>query len=258
MNLKIKSFAKINIGLNVYEKEKNNKHKIMSIFMLIDNYYDDIEIIESKENSILYLIDSKKINIENDVVSKVLNFLNNKKGLKKYFNIKINKTIPFNAGLGGSSSNAGTILNAICDYYNIILTYDDLEYIALELGSDIPFFTSGYQIALVSNYGDEVYDLSYLPKPNYQLIPCYWNIPTKFLYEKYDLITHNQPKNDFKFIIKNWDKLDKLNITNDLFIPSLLISQKYHNFFNLISKKYNNKFINMTGSGSFLYYLKNR
>lgn len=256
MNLRIKSFAKLNIGLNVYDKQENNKHKIISIFMLIDDYYDDIEIIESTYNSVSYFIDGEEIFIENDVVLKILDFLKKIKNIKMNFSIKINKKIPFNAGLGGSSSNAGAILSAICSYFDVILSFEDLKVIALEYGSDIPFFASGYNIALVCNYGDEVYDLSYLPKPNYKLIPCIWNLPTKTLYEKYDSLSNlSNNKNDYKYIIKNWDKLNEMIIYNDLFIPALLLSKKYHNFYLENCKKYNTKNINMTGSGSFLYLI---
>lgn len=255
INLKIKSPSKINIGLNVYEKEFNNKHKIMSIFMLINDYEDEINIEESDRNFVSYIINEKEYFIHDDSVSKILNFLVERKQINNFFNITIKKFIPFNAGLGGSSSNAGVILKELCRELEIELTYEDLEYIALYIGSDIPFFASGFEIALVCNYGDEIYDLSYLSKPDYELIPCKWDLTTKLMYEKFDSMNKKTSKNDYKYIIRNWNNLSIIDIKNDLFIPAILLSKEYFDFYKeqeIIHKKN----INMSGSGSYLYFFK--
>ncbi len=253
IHLKFRSYSKLNIGLNVYDKGLNNKHQIFTIMMLIDDFIDEIEIFESDKDEVIYIQNNNVINIYNDTVTKVLNYLHNEKQVREHYRVIINKKIPFNAGLGGSSSNAGVVLRELCNLYKIELSFDDLNFIALFIGSDIPFFISNYSIALVCNYGDEVYDLSYLNKPKYELIPCRWNITVKQLYDKFDTLVMKSNKNDYKFIIANWDKLPLLNISNDLFIPAMLLSNEYHDFYQFNSKKYGKNNIQMTGSGSYLF-----
>lgn len=53
------------------------------------------------------------------------------------------KNIPAGGGLGGGSSNAATTLRALSQLYKLQPHADTLRAIALELGSDVPFFLRG-------------------------------------------------------------------------------------------------------------------
>ena len=108
---KIKSYAKINLTLNITGKD-SSLHKIESIIMFAA-LHDEIFIktIKSDNHVISFFGEfSPGINI-NNTVTKLLNILENKELLKdKKFRIKINKKIPAKAGLGGGSMNAANIL----------------------------------------------------------------------------------------------------------------------------------------------------
>lgn len=54
--------------------------------------------------------------------------------------IHLYKAIPMGAGLGGGSADAAFMLRMINEYFDLRLNSDYLESIALELGSDCPFF----------------------------------------------------------------------------------------------------------------------
>ena len=107
----IKSYAKINLALNIIGKI-NKLHKIESIIAFVD-LYDLILIkkIKSKKNNITFSGKfSQGINKKN-TVSKLMKILEKKNFLKNQkFQIKINKHIPSQAGLGGGSMNAANIL----------------------------------------------------------------------------------------------------------------------------------------------------
>ena len=112
-DIKLKSYAKINISLNIISKEKYGNHKIESLFSFID-LYDEIFIkkIKSKNHKISFVGKYSKNIGKKNTVSKLMKILDkvilhNK---MKYF-IKINKKIPQKAGLGGGSMNAATVLN---------------------------------------------------------------------------------------------------------------------------------------------------
>ena len=119
MNLNIiKSYAKINLALNVVGKS-SKLHKIESLIAFLD-FHDLILLkkIKSKNHQVIFNGKfSKNIN-SNNTVSKLLKFLDEKKIINQKFYIKITKNIPQKAGLGGGSMNAASILNFFCKKEN--------------------------------------------------------------------------------------------------------------------------------------------
>ena len=109
---KIKSYAKINLALNVTSRLKK-LHKIESIISFVDLH--DLIFIKSvnKANHEIYFYGKFSKNIgRNNTVNKLFKILDDDKLLKdKKFKVKIKKDIPQEAGLGGGSMNASNILN---------------------------------------------------------------------------------------------------------------------------------------------------
>lgn len=66
------------------------------------------------------------------------------------------KRIPMGAGLGGGSSDAAAAIDAALAVWRRELATDELARIALELGSDVPFFTATAPLALVEGRGERV------------------------------------------------------------------------------------------------------
>ena len=108
----IKSYAKLNLVLNVIGKN-SSLHKIESIIIFVNlNDIISIKKIKSKNHKIsFYGRFCKNIN-RNNTISRLLTLLE-KRGLleDKKFQIKVNKQIPNKAGLGGGSMNAASVLN---------------------------------------------------------------------------------------------------------------------------------------------------
>ena len=107
----VKSFAKINLALNITGKN-SLLHKIETI-VAFTSLYDRISIKKTKFKNhkiVFFGKFSNGINRNNTVI-KLLKILDKKKLLKeKKFFIKIDKQIPNKAGLGGGSMNAANIL----------------------------------------------------------------------------------------------------------------------------------------------------
>lgn len=139
MNFKINSPAKINLGLKVLNKRKDNFHNIETIFQFLD-WGDQISI----ENNVMESeIICKGIHQKENIIYKLLQILKNEIGFKEKLKISIDKKIPAMSGLGGASSNAASILLALNKIYNLRLNKKDLFNIALSLGSDVPVFVHG-------------------------------------------------------------------------------------------------------------------
>jgi len=133
----LNSPAKINLGLRILGRNLDNYHLIESIFLPLD-FGDQIEISPSKTNSVSIVWDesapikSPLPNESENIVTKLLSHLANK------WEIIIRKKIPLGAGLGGGSSNAGSILKYFVS--QSLLNEAEAHQIAIKLGADVPFF----------------------------------------------------------------------------------------------------------------------
>ncbi len=153
---KIKSFAKINLGLEVLNKRNDNFHSIKTIISKI-SLFDEIQIEKSDSNSV------KQLGIKEDdnLVTKILLHMQ-----KKYFtekiSIRIKKNIPYSSGLGGGSSNSASVIKGLNEYLELNLDSKEMFDIGLRFGSDIPFFL-GPNTALIEGKGEKI---TFIEKPN--------------------------------------------------------------------------------------------
>ena len=111
-NFVIKSYAKINLALNVIGK-KIKLHKIESIISFID-LHDLITLkqIKKKNHKVIFKGEFSKNISKINTVTSLLKLLDKKNLLNyKKFEIKIVKNIPQEAGMGGGSMNAASLIN---------------------------------------------------------------------------------------------------------------------------------------------------
>ena len=145
---KFKSFAKINLFLNVGKKfNKTRLHNIQSLVCLI-NLHDEIKIYKNKSK-----IDKIKFTGKFcDNVSKKKNTVANtllllrKKGfidINTKYNILIKKKIPVFSGLGGGSSNAAFLLKNLIKKEKLI---NNKSLFSKHIGSDLKLFFGSNQI----------------------------------------------------------------------------------------------------------------
>jgi len=134
----VDSPAKINLGLNVIRKRDDGYHDLETIFiplLLAD------KITFSKSNEFSFRTDSDLLNQLNDnLIIKAIRLLEDFTKRKFVLDIFVEKIIPIGGGLGGGSSNAATTLKAINKMFDLGLDYTQLSSLAIELGSDVPYF----------------------------------------------------------------------------------------------------------------------
>jgi len=130
--------AKINIGLNIIEKRNDGYHNLETIFYPI-KLADKITIKVSNTSS--FESNDERISSDKDnLILKTKRIVENEAG--KSLNCKINlaKKIPIGAGLGGGSSNAATTMMILNDLFSLEFGFETLNRLAIQLGSDVPFF----------------------------------------------------------------------------------------------------------------------
>ena len=106
--MNLKSFAKINLSLNINKRLKIGLHEIQSHFCLVD-LFDPIKIKKnkkSKDEVKFSGIFSKLISKKNNSVIQTLRILRKNRLINHFYSVKIKKYIPVFAGLGGGTSNA--------------------------------------------------------------------------------------------------------------------------------------------------------
>ena len=255
MNLsKVKSYAKINLALNITGKI-NKLHKIESLVAFID-LHDVIFIkkIKSKNHNIIFDGKfSKNIN-SNNTVSKLLKILGKKKLLDQKFFVRIIKNIPQKAGLGGGSMNAANILKYLSKKKIIKVNKKQLIEISSYVGSDVILGLDSTNTILTSNNKIKRYKnckklYTLIVKPNF-------GCSTKDIYsrvKKFDKIKFRNPSKkmfDCIFLKKMNNSLEKIVLNR---YSTLKRIKSY-----LINLE-NPVFVRMTGSGSALvsyYYSK--
>ena len=181
--LNLKSYAKVNLVLEVMGKLNDGYHQIKTIFQTVDLW--DRVIIENNPNIEVKIINDAGIDPNNNLVLKAAQLLYS--SIKRDCGAKITvfKEIPVGSGLGGGSSNAATTLYGLNLLWNLNLTKKQLTKIAARIGSDVPFFLEG-GLALGTHKGDVIEGLSYRPDMWFVLVHIPHNIPekTRFLYSK--------------------------------------------------------------------------
>tara|TARA_A100001234_G_C12566984_1_gene360008 strand:- start:32 stop:877 length:846 start_codon:yes stop_codon:yes gene_type:complete len=252
---KIKSYAKINLALNITGKT-NSLHKIESIISFV-SLHD--EILIKRINSNKHIISfkgkfSKRIG-KNNSISKLLDLLEKKKIIKgKKFHIKINKKIPIKSGLGGGSMNAASILKYFIQKKIIKISKKEIIIISNSIGSDVILglrfincvLTSKNKIKYFKSY-EKIYTL--IVKPNF-------GCSTKDIYSKvrkFDRSILNRPNLrmfDLNFLSKMQNSLEPIAFSK---YPKL---QAIKSYLEISSKAF---FVRMTGSGSALIaYFKSK
>lgn len=200
---KIFSNAKINIGLNVFQKENDGYHEIDSIMAPID-LSDEMDIIFYSEAGKLKIECSDK-NIptdERNILFKTYKiFFEESKKEKEKIDIYLKKNIPSEAGLGGGSSNAGFFLKLLNKHYGNIYNEKELEELAMKIGSDVPFFIKN-KTARVGGKGNKLEVIENNLKDSIILIkPIDFGVSTKEAYNSFDNLKEVKYA-DFDKIIK--------------------------------------------------------
>lgn len=179
----VKSFAKVNIGLKIINRRKDGLHNIETVFQEID-LHDIITISKTSERGCIFNSNVSWLrNDSNNLCVKAYEQLS-KRIQVGGVSINLQKKIPSGSGLGGGSSNAASVLKGLCKLYDISLSNDELAKIALNIGSDVPFFIKGGMQSL-RGVGSELLPLSGCINGFYLLVVPNIHIDTKWAYNSY-------------------------------------------------------------------------
>ena len=163
--------VKINLGLRIVSRRDDGYHNIESIFYPV-GLTDALEFVTDESSS-----DSDSFTqtgiitgcpMSENMAVKAVNLLRLRYNIPPLM-IHLHKHIPIGAGLGGGSSDAAFMLRYLNRYFKLGLCHDDLSSLALELGSDCPFFINNIP-ALATGRGEILEPVKLLSEELYILI----------------------------------------------------------------------------------------
>ncbi len=155
--LRLRSYAKVNLGLEVLGRRRDGYHELRTIFQTIA-LFDEI-VLRPRPDVAVVRCDHPGVPVdETNLALRAARELARFAGVAKGVEISIAKRIPVSGGLGGGSSNAATVLMGLDRMWRLGLGTVGLIPLARRLGADVPFFLVG-GTALGLARGDEVYPL---------------------------------------------------------------------------------------------------
>lgn len=155
--LRVRAYAKVNLGLEVLGTRADGYHELRTIFQTIA-VYDDI-VLRPREGEVTVSCDHPGVPVdETNLALRAARDLRRFAGVAHGVEILITKRIPVAGGLGGGSSNAAVVLMGLDRLWKLGLGPAGLHPLARRLGADVPYFLVG-GTALGLARGDEVYPL---------------------------------------------------------------------------------------------------
>ena len=141
--VELKSFAKINLGIEITGKRADGYHTLRTIFQTID-LFDRIRIRKNRSGRVSLSGDHQGIDwSRNNTILKAVDIVHRSYPVVRGLTIEVHKAIPPGSGLGGGSSNAGVILLFLNDYFGLNIPPNQLTAMASHVGADVPFFLCG-------------------------------------------------------------------------------------------------------------------
>lgn len=187
--------AKINLYLAILEKDATGYHKLDTIFARLPekSARADLLHIEAAEELQITFLPGDGIDPANNTLTKAIQLLEEKTGHTFFYKITVEKNIPLQSGLGGGSSDAASLLVFLNEHEKLGLTQKELMALGAQVGKDVPFFLSNFEVAHGTGYGDQITPLPSLPASlQVQIEADFTPTSTAKAFADWDENTHNK------------------------------------------------------------------
>jgi 4-diphosphocytidyl-2-C-methyl-D-erythritol kinase len=215
MTVKVRSFAKINLGLRIGAARADGFHELLTVYQTI-GLHDVIRV--SVERGIGIEIRCEDPRVPKDesntcfrIVQQAMAALRGKGQVV----IEIEKRLPLEGGLGGASSNAAATMVALERALGKSLPGAERFRIAAEVGSDVPLFLLGGTVLGVGR-GEQVYPLEDLPALHCVVVTPEIGVSTPRAFAAWDRTMARgakpQPPSDLNAALKGRSSASKLTV----------------------------------------------
>ncbi|MBN2199998.1 MAG: 4-(cytidine 5'-diphospho)-2-C-methyl-D-erythritol kinase [Candidatus Aminicenantes bacterium] len=182
--MKIKSFAKINFGLEVLGRRPDGYHDIRTLFQSV-SLHDELFFFPDRSGRILVRGDAPDIPWdESNLIHRAARALRVAFPGAEGVRIEVRKRVPAGKGLGGGSANAAMALLVLNRLWGLGLDRAALTEIGRGLGADVPYFFEG-GLCLGEDRGDRISPLEDLPPRPLVLVLPPFSCPTAEIYGRH-------------------------------------------------------------------------
>lgn len=189
--MKLRAFAKINLGLDVIRRREDGYHEVRMIMQTIQ-MYDQLEMEKKNTPGIDLTTNLSYIPVnENNLVYKAAKLLMDQYHIREGVSIDLNKFIPVAAGMAGGSSDAAATLVGMNKLFHLGLSKEELTKIGVKIGADVPYCIMR-GTALSEGIGEKLTPLSPMPSCYILIGKPGISVSTKFVYTNLKLNEHTK------------------------------------------------------------------
>ena len=179
--MKLRAFAKINLGLDVIRRREDGYHDVRMIMQTIQ-MYDQLEMEKKGSKGIALTNNLSYIPVnENNLVYKAAKLLMDQYQIQEGVSIHLNKFIPVAAGMAGGSSDAAAALVGMNKLFRLGMSKEELMKVGVKIGADVPYCIMR-GTALSEGIGEKLTALPSLPACHILIGKPGVSVSTKFVY----------------------------------------------------------------------------
>ena len=151
--------GKVNLQLSVGPLGADGFHEVTTVFQAI-SLFDDVTVAEGKDGSGTTIsVTGQTANgvpaDASNLAIRAAQLMMKEFELSPDLEIKLKKEIPVAGGMAGGSADAAGVIVGLDSLYELGLSRDEMEKIASQIGSDVPFSLSG-GVAIGTGRGDQI------------------------------------------------------------------------------------------------------
>lgn len=233
--------AKLNVTLRVGRPRSDGMHPLESIVQAID-WTDDLRITEAEEDSLEIEGADLPTDGENLVWKAAQRFHD-----RPRLSVVLTKRIPHGGGLGGGSSDAAAVIEALGPHVGV--DAGDRREIAASVGADVPFFLTG-GTARMEGVGERITRLDPLEGLVAVVGAPSFSLATPDVYRRWDRMGH--PKGRRVESARLPPALRHLEIVNDLTPAAIDLAPELGDLLESLGRHFERP-VMMSGSGSAVF-----
>lgn len=218
--------CKVNLLLRVVGKRSDGYHELITWMQKLD-LYDEIDLGIVSKPGISFFCDDPRLPADKSNLAfkaAAAFFAASRRAVGKGVEIRLSKKIPAAAGLGGGSSDAGTVLLGLNRIFDNEFSENQLVKLATPLGADVPFFAVEHSGVLATGIGEKMQPVKPVDNCTFILINPGFDVSTKWVFETFALTSSIEGSMMSRFRKHEVNTLSLDDMANDL---ELVTSKKF-------------------------------
>lgn len=252
--------AKLNLDLRVGKPRPDGFHPLVSWFVTT-SLADELTFTPAQTPGIrLTCSDPTLTTSDDNLVVRAARAVLGQSLSTRGIDIHLTKRIPMGGGLGGGSSDAASTLLALRQFANPSPDDAELQKLAAELGSDVPFFLSATS-AICTGRGEHIHPLPPPAPRNALLVRPELHVATPAVYRAFDRLDLGRELPSAEDAVAYWRSVSHLasaelmeKLHNDLEAPAFDLVPALADLHLRLTRGLD-RAVRMTGSGSVLFTL---